>query len=284
MIALNLHIHMLSLNCKGRLLFVDHPIVMGIINITPDSFYAGSRIGSEDALIRLAEKMLKDGATILDIGGVSTRPGASDVSIDEELNRVVPAVEIISEKFPDAFISVDSFRSEVARAALDAGASIINDIGAGDFEALIRLSVSRKAPYICMHSRGNPGTMQLLTKYDDIVSELLDYFIKRKSLCRELGLKDLIVDPGFGFAKNIQQNFKLLKNLNLFSMLELPVLVGLSRKSTIYKTLDTSAAESLNGSTVMHTLALEQGAKILRTHDVKETVEAIRLWMSYTYA
>lgn len=275
---------MYSLNCKGRLLSFSQPIVMGIINITPDSFYSGSRIDSEEALIRLAEKMLKEGAAILDIGGMSTRPGAADLSIEEELNRVIPAIEILTKKFPDAFISIDSFRLEVARAALDAGASMLNDIGAGSFEELISLSVSRKAPYICMHSRGNPSTMQSFTKYDDIVGELLDYFIKRKSLCREQGLKDLVVDPGFGFAKTIQQNFKLLKNLNLFRMLELPILVGLSRKSTVYKTLDTTAAESLNGSTVMHTLALEQGANILRVHDVKEAVEAIRLWMSYTSA
>jgi dihydropteroate synthase len=275
---------MLSLNCKGRLLLIREPIVMGVINVTPDSFYAGSRTESEKALIGLAEKMLNEGAAILDIGGLSSRPAAAEISVDEELSRVVPAIGILSKKFPDAFISVDSYRFEVTRAALDAGASIINDIGVGNFEEMVSLSVARKVPYICMHNRGNPRTMQSMTEYDDITAEVLDFFIRRKSACHQLGLKDLVIDPGFGFAKTIQQNFRLLKELKMLHILESPILVGLSRKSTVYKTLDISPAEALNGSTVMHTLALEQGANILRVHDVREAVEAIRLWMSYANA
>jgi dihydropteroate synthase len=275
---------MYSLNCKGRLLSLEDPVVMGILNITPDSFYPGSRIHSREELFRHAEDMLTAGAAILDLGGLSTRPGAEEISIAEELERVVPAIRLISERFPQAYISVDCYRYEVAKAALDAGAVIINDIGAGEPDKLVTLAASENVPYICMHMRGNPGNMQQLTDYDDLITELLDYFIRRKRDCIRMGLKDLIIDPGFGFAKTIPQNFLLLKHMKLLNILELPVMVGLSRKATIYKTLGIQAEDALNGTTVMHTLALEQGARILRVHDVKEAVETIRLWKSYASA
>jgi dihydropteroate synthase len=257
---------------------------MGVLNITPDSFFAGSRIRSEEMLISQAEKMLEEGAAILDLGGLSSRPGALEISSDAELERVVPAISLLSSRYPSAFISVDSYRYKVAEAALYAGASIINDIGAGENEELPKLAAAFQTPYVCMHIRGNPRNMQQLTSYDDISAELLDYFIKRKGECIRLGAKDIIIDPGFGFAKTIEQNFLLLKQMNLLGMLGLPIMVGLSRKATVYKSLNIKPEESLNGTTVMHTLALEQGAQILRVHDVKEAVETIRLWTSYANA
>lgn len=275
---------MYSLNCRGRLLSWKSPIVMGILNVTPDSFYSGSRIYSEDMLLRRAENMLTEGATIIDLGGLSSRPGAEEISIEEEMERVIPAISLISSRFPSAFISVDSYRYAVAKAALDAGASIINDIGAAENEGLPELAVSSGAPYICMHMRGIPETMQQLTHYDDLLTEVLDFFIWRKEKFLRMGLKDIIVDPGFGFAKTIKQNFLLLKNMKLLGVLDLPVLVGISRKATVYKTLEITPEASLNGTTVMHTLALEQGAQILRVHDVREAIEAIRLWSSYASA
>jgi dihydropteroate synthase len=275
---------MYSLNCKGRLISWEDPIVMGVLNMTPDSFYAGSRIRSEDMLIRQAEKMLTEGAAILDLGGLSSRPGALEISVDAEMERVVPAIRLISSRFPASFISVDSYRYKVAKAALDEGASLINDIGAGENENLAGLAAAEGVPYICMHMRGNPITMQQLTTYEDIVAEVVDFFIRRKSEYSRMGIKDLIIDPGFGFAKTIEQNFLLLKKMKLLQMLDLPVLVGLSRKATVYKTLHIKPEESLNGTTVLHTLALEQGAQILRAHDVKEAVETIRLWTSYANA
>ena len=275
---------MYSLNCNGRLLAWENAIVMGILNLTPDSFYAGSRVQSGEMLIRQADKMLAEGASILDLGGLSSRPGAREVSEEEELERVVPAIRILSRRHPDAIISVDSYRYKVAEAALDAGASIVNDIGAGEHESLAALAAARQVPYICMHIRGNPENMQQFTEYEDIAREVLDFFIGRKSLYLQMGVHDLIADPGFGFAKTARQNLVLLKQLKLLQMLDLPVLVGLSRKSTIYRTLDITPEDSLNGTTVLHTLALEQGANILRVHDVREAVEAIRLWTSYTSA
>ena len=228
--------------------------------------------------------MLLDGASILDLGGLSTRPGSKEISEDAEMERVVPAIRLLISRFPSAIISVDSYRYKVAESALNAGASIINDISTGETDLLAELAADRKAPYICMHMRGNPGTMQSLTGYNDMISELLSYFNLRIDKYYRLGIKDVIIDPGFGFAKTIDQNFYLLKNINLLKILGLPIMVGLSRKSTIYKTLDITPHESLNGTTVLHTLALNQGAQILRVHDVKEAVQAIRLWTSYANA
>lgn len=275
---------MYSLNCKGRLLCWNDPIVMGILNITPDSFYSGSRIRSEDMLLDQADRMLTEGASILDMGGLSSRPGAAEISADAELRRVVPAVQLLSTRFPYAVISVDSYRYKVAEAALGAGASIINDIGAGTDEAMAELAAAEHVPYVCMHMRGNPGTMQGLTDYDDVTMEVLDFFIRRKAECIRLGLTDIILDPGFGFAKTHAQNFTLLKHLGLLGIPDLPLMVGLSRKATIYKTLNIKPEDALNGTTIMHTLALQGGAQILRVHDVKEAMEAVRLWTSYASA
>ena len=275
---------MYSLNCKGRLLNLECPVVMGVLNITPDSFYKNSRIQSADDLIRQAGNMLDSGAVILDLGGLSSRPGAVEISISEEIDRVVPAIQMISEKFPQSFISIDSYRYEVAKAALGAGAVMINDIGAGESDELVKLAVSEDVPYVCMHMRGKPENMESLTGYDDVITEVLDYFIRRRKECIRAGIKDMIIDPGFGFAKTIRQNFILLKHLKLLSILDLPVLVGLSRKATIYKTLGIQPEDALNGSSVLHTIAIGQGATLLRVHDVREAVEAIRLWKSYAEA
>jgi dihydropteroate synthase len=275
---------MYSLNCKGRLISWKEPIVMGILNMTPDSFYSGSRIRSEDMLLSQADRMLSEGASLLDMGGLSSRPGALEISETTELERVVPAVHLLSKNFPAAVISIDSYRYNVAKASLEAGASILNDIGAGENQGLAELAAAQQVPYICMHMRGNPRTMQQFTDYDDVAREVLDFFIQRRAKYLQIGLKDLIIDPGFGFAKTIEQNFILLKKMKMLSMLECPVMAGLSRKATIYKTLQVKPEESLNGSTVMHTLALEQGAQILRVHDVKEAMETIRLWTSYAHA
>jgi dihydropteroate synthase len=275
---------MYSLNCKGRSLSWKDPIVMGVLNITPDSFYPGSRIRSEEMLLNQAEKMLAEGAVILDIGGLSSRPGAAEISVEAEIERIIPAIRLLSAQFPATVISVDSYRYKVAKMAIDAGASIINDIGAGEQEDLAGLAASEGVPYICMHMRGTPKTMQQMTDYENIALEVLDYFISRKAQFTRTGVRDLIIDPGFGFAKTIRQNFQLLKQMKLFKMLNLPILAGLSRKATIYQTLQIKPEDALNGTTVLHTLALEQGADILRVHDVKPAVESIRLWTSYANA
>jgi dihydropteroate synthase len=275
---------MYSLNCKGRLLSWTNPIVMGVLNLTPDSFYSGSRIHSEEMLLNQAGKMLGEGAAILDLGGLSSRPGAAEISVEAEIERVVPAIRLLSGYFPAAIISVDSYRYKVAKMALDAGASIINDIGAGDGDELAQLAASERVPYICMHMRGTPKTMQQMTDYENIGLEVLDYFISRKAHFNRMGIADLIIDPGFGFAKTIPQNFQLLKRMRTLKMLDLPILVGLSRKATIYQTLQIKPEDALNGTTVLHTLALEQGAGILRVHDVKPAIESIRLWTSYANA
>lgn len=269
---------MFTLNCKGRLLVVDKPLVMGIINTTPDSFYEGSRFTVMDEILRQAEKMLKDGASILDIGGQSTRPGSSQVSADEEAERVVNVIRTLSLHFPDAIISIDTYSSRVAAMAVDAGACMVNDVSGGNLdEAMLQTVASLNVPYVCMHTKGTPETMQQLAVYEDVTREVLDHFIAKIAQCRKAGIKDVIIDPGFGFAKNSKHNFELLRNLSAFRMLDCPLLAGLSRKSTIYKTLGTDAKGALNGTTVLNTIALLNGANILRVHDVKEAVEAVSL-------
>jgi len=276
---------MFTLNCKGRLLVLDKPVVMGIINVTPDSFYTGSRFNGTDAILHIAEKMLNEGATILDIGGQSTRPGSEPISANEELKRVIGPIEAIANKFPEAFISIDTYYSAVATEAVHAGAEIVNDISAGKLDdQMIPLISTLQVPYILMHMQGTPKTMQKETQYENICKEVLDFFIKRVKETQEAGITDIIIDPGFGFGKTISQNFQLLKNFSLFKMLNLPLLAGLSRKSTIYKTLNISPEESLNGTTVLHTLSLLNGACILRVHDVKEAKEAIKLFSVYQEA
>ncbi len=271
---------MFTLNCKDRLLVIDKPVVMGIINITPDSFYAGSRFKGQDAVLRQAEKMIQEGATILDIGGQSTRPGSEPVGAEEELKRIIEPVRSISEYFPDTFISVDTFHAKVAVEAVHNGACIINDISAGTMDkALLPAISSLGVPYVLMHMKDTPATMQQQPQYENVVSEVLDFFIRQTAELEKAGITDILIDPGFGFGKTIAHNFDLLKNLAVFTMLQKPILAGISRKSTIYKTLGVTAAEALNGTSVLNTIALLNGASVLRVHDVKEAAEAITLFV-----
>jgi len=251
---------------------------MGIINATPDSFFSKSRQPGIDASLNKAEQMLQEGATILDIGGQSTRPGSSLVGADEELKRVMPVVESIHQHFPEAILSIDTYLAKVAQETVEAGVSIVNDISAGYMdEAMLPTVAALQVPYVCMHMKGTPQTMQQFASYQDITREVIDFFIHRIEDCRLAGIHDIIIDPGFGFSKTIKHNFQLLKDLSLFSLLQKPLLVGISRKSTIYKTLNSSPEEALNGTTVLNTIGLLNGALILRVHDVKEAVEAIEL-------
>lgn len=251
---------------------------MGILNLTPDSFYSESRILADNQLLNTAEVMLKDGATFLDIGGYSTRPGAAYVKTEEELRRVLPALTLLLKEFPEALISIDTFKSKVAAACLQEGAAMINDVSAGLLdEDMMEVVGKYRVPYVMMHMKGTPHTMKHLNQYEDMMREILLYFSERIKAARNHGIADVIIDPGFGFSKNISQNFELLKKLEFFDMLELPLLAGLSRKSTIYKTLGLEPADALNGTTVLNTVALLKGANILRVHDVKEAVEAVKL-------
>ena len=270
---------MFTLNCKGRLLLIDQPIVMGIINATPDSFFGGSRFNSVDEIVAKAANMLNDGADIIDIGGQSTRPGSEMKSADEEIERVVPAIKAIANRSPHAFISIDTFYSKVAIAAVEAGATIVNDISAGSIDnKMIQTIAELKVPYVLMHMKGTPQTMQQNAVYENVTREVLDFFIAKTNELRNAGIIDLIIDPGFGFAKTIDQNFELLKNLSVFKMLDKAIMLGVSRKSTVYKTLGVSADDALNGTTVLNTIGLMNGASILRVHDVKEAKEAVTLF------
>lgn len=276
---------MFTLNCKGKLLTITEPVVMGIMNITPDSFYGGSRMQDEDAWVAAADTMLKQGALILDIGGQSTRPGSIAVDAAAEKERVIPAIRTLHQHFPEAILSVDTYHSAVAAAAVQAGASIVNDISAGNMDPnMIPLVAEMQVPYIAMHMKGTPATMEKHAVYEHVAMEVLDYFIAKTQELQKAGIKDIIIDPGFGFSKTVQQNFELLKHLHLLKALEKPLLAGLSRKSTIWKTLDITPDEALNGTTVLNTLALQQGASIIRVHDVKEAVEAVRLYQAFQKA
>jgi dihydropteroate synthase len=270
---------MFTLNCKGRLLVIGKPVVMGIINATPDSFFGGSRFNGVDEIVTEAEKMLNDGADIIDIGGQSTRPGSDLIPAAEEIKRVVPAIKTITKKFPKAFISIDTFYSKVAVAAVGAGATIINDISAGSLDnKMIETVAELKVPYVLMHMKGTPQTMQQNTTYENVTRDVLDFFIAKTHELKNAGIVDIIIDPGFGFAKTIDQNFELLKDLSVFKMLDKAIMLGISRKSTIYKTLGTGANEALNGTSVLNTIGLMNGASILRVHDVKEAKEAVKLF------
>jgi dihydropteroate synthase len=276
---------MFTLNCKGRLIVIDKPIVMGIINTTPDSFYSGSRLANEKEVLLRAETMIQQGATILDIGGQSTRPGSEQVGAEEELRRVLPAIESIAERFPGVLISIDSFYSKVVRESVMAGAHIVNDVSAGSIdEALLPTVAALKAPYVLMHMKGHPQTMQLNPSYDNVVTEVFDSLNFKISELIKSGINDIIIDPGFGFGKTATHNFKLLKELPFFTQLNKPLLVGLSRKATVYKTLGIKPGEALNGTTVLHTIALLNGAHILRVHDVREAMEAVKLVEEYSVA
>lgn len=269
---------MFTLNCKGKLLTINQPIVMGILNINEDSFYSGNRYTANDELLLRAQQMTADGAAILDIGGQSTRPGSEMISAEEELARVIPAIESIHKFFPETIISVDTFYAKVAKEAVHAGASIINDISAGSIDdELIDTVASLNVPYVLMHMQGTPQTMQKHPYYEDVCREVLDFLIQKVALLKDKGIKDIIVDPGFGFGKTATHNFTLLKNLHLFKILDHPLLLGISRKGFIYRTLGVNAEEALNGTTVLNTIGLVNGASILRVHDVKQAAEAIQL-------
>lgn len=266
------------INCKGNLIDLKVPKVMGILNLTPDSFYDGGRIKTEKEICVRTEKMLAEGATFIDIGAYSSRPGADDVSEEEELGRILPVVKLLLQEFPEILISIDTFRSEIAEKCVEAGAAMINDISGGNLDPKMAKTVANlQVPYIMMHMRGNPKNMIELNKYDDLLQDILFYFSKKVAEARALGINDLIIDPGFGFSKNIEQNFELLSKLELFKLLELPLLAGISRKSLIYKTFHTTPDEALNGTTVLNTVSLLKGANILRVHDVKEAVECVKL-------
>jgi dihydropteroate synthase len=267
------------INAGGRLLDLEIPKVMGIINITPDSFYKGSRYITDEEILGTATKMFEDGADILDVGGYSSRPGAKDISVDEESNRVLKAIKLINRELPDAIISIDTFRADIAReAVLECGAHIINDISGGDADSKMFSIVEKlNVPYILMHMKGDPRTMQNNPVYEDIVADILKWLGERIFKLKSAGLRDIIIDPGFGFGKTINHNFELLRRLGDFSIAGLPVLVGISRKSMIWKTLDISVDEALNGTTALNAIAIFNGADILRVHDVKEAVQTVRL-------
>lgn len=276
---------MFTLNCKGKLLTIEQPLVMGIINATPDSFYKGDLNAGLEKIVEQAGKMISEGADIIDIGGQSTRPGSSRISASEEIQRVIPVIDSIVAAYPQTILSIDTYHSQVAEAAIKAGASIVNDISAGSLDPeMINCVSSLNVPYICMHMKGTPENMQNNPTYEDLVKEVLDFFIEKTDQCKRAGIKDLVVDPGFGFGKTIHQNFNLLRQLSVFKILDQPILAGLSRKSMIYKTLGIDVSEALNGSAVLNTIALQQGASILRVHDVKEAKEAVTLFTAFDKA
>ncbi|MDH3323473.1 MAG: dihydropteroate synthase [Flavobacteriaceae bacterium] len=271
----------MTINCKGHLIDLSSPKVMGILNITPDSFYDGGKYNSEKAILKHVEQMLLEGATFIDIGAYSSKPGADFVSEDEELARILPIITHVLKELPEALLSIDTFRSRVAKECIQMGAALINDISAGKLDdTMLNTVADLHVPYIMMHMRGTPQTMQKQIVYNNLIKDILFYFSERIAAARQLGIVDIIIDPGFGFAKTLEQNFELLNQLELFNMLELPLLVGLSRKSMIYKTLQNSASEALNGTTALNTIALQKGANILRVHDVKEAIETIQLVQS----
>jgi dihydropteroate synthase len=267
-----------TLNFNGRLVNLDQPKVMGVLNITPDSFYEGSRLKDGVEILRKTEKFLSEGADFIDVGGYSSRPGADNISETEELNRTVTAVKLIVKHFPDLIISIDTYRATVARQAVEEGALMINDISGGALDPKMYETVAAlNLPYVLMHMRGTPQNMAKQTHYDNLLKDLLDYFHPRIYKLRQSGVKDIIVDPGFGFAKTIAQNFEILNQLDVLKMLGVPILVGLSRKAMVWKTLEVKPEEALNGTTFLNTVALNKGADIIRVHDVKEAVEVIKL-------
>ncbi|NET31397.1 MAG: dihydropteroate synthase [Cyanothece sp. SIO1E1] len=268
-----------TLNCNGTLVDLEEPIVMGIINVTPDSFYANSRASSVDQALQLAERHLNEGATILDVGGMSSRPGAKIIGVEEELERVLPIIEAIKLQFPQAIISLDTVRAKVAAAGVASGVGLINDISAGGIdEQLFSTVANLNVPYILMHMQGKPSNMQSQPTYDNVIQEIFDFFVKKVGELRALGVKDIIIDPGFGFGKQLEHNYTLLRSMHVFKVLGLPILAGLSRKSMIYRLLDIEPEQALAGTAALHMVALQQGSKILRVHDVREANEVIKLW------
>jgi dihydropteroate synthase len=268
-----------SLNCGGKILSLASPLVMGIINVNHDSFYTQSRITELNAILKKVSQMIIDGASIIDIGAMSSKPGALISNPNEEISIITPIVRAMVAEYPNLIISIDTIHSQVANAAVDAGATMINDISAGDFdEKMIPMVAALKVPYIMMHKKGMPEDMQISPQYDDVVMEIITYFVNKIKLAREAGILDLIIDPGFGFGKTIDHNYEILKALEVFQIFDVPILAGISRKSMIYKYLESNADEALNGTTALNMFALLKGAKILRVHDVKEASECIKLY------
>jgi len=269
----------LSLNCKGQLIDLSTPKVMGILNITPDSFYDGGKFKDSKSILVQTEKLISEGATFVDVGAYSSRPGANFVSENEELHRIIPVVELILKHFPKTLISIDSFRANVIRECVNAGAVISNDISAGHLDDQMMKTIGELGiPYIMMHMRGTPQTMQNLTHYDHLITEIFSYFSERVQLAKQHKIMDVVIDPGFGFAKTLSQNYELLGKLEFFQNLNCPILCGVSRKSMIYKTLNCLPKEALNGTTALNMVALMNGTNILRVHDVKEALECVKLF------
>jgi dihydropteroate synthase len=269
----------MTINCKGQLIDLNSPKVMGIFNVTPDSFYDGGKYKDETDILNQVETMLKHNVTFIDIGGYSSRPGADFVSVQEELNRVIPVVELILKHFPKTLISIDTFRSAIAKESIEAGAALINDISAGKLDENMLSTVGKLGvPYVMMHLKGNPKTMQQQTQYDDLLKDISTYFAEQIAKAHAKKINDIIIDPGFGFAKTLDQNFELLNKFELLQLIDKPVLAGVSRKSMIYKTLNSTSENALNGTTALHMVALQKGAKILRAHDVKEAMECVTLF------
>ena len=269
----------MTINCKGQLIDLSTPKIMGILNVTPNSFYDGGKFTLSENGLSQVRKMLDEGATFIDIGAYSSKPNSEFVSEEEERNRILPVVQGILKKFPDALLSIDTFRSGIAAVCIENGVAVINDISAGNLdEKMMEVIAKHNVPYIMMHLRGTPQTMQTMTNYENIIKEMLLYFSEKVSKARSLGINDLIVDPGFGFAKTLEQNYEVLQNFEIFKMLDLPILAGISRKSMVYKPLGLTANEALNGTTVLNTIALTKGANILRVHDVKEALECVTLY------
>lgn len=272
-----------TLQSKGRLLDISKPVVMGILNATPDSFYNKGKDSNLDSLLRNAEKMLTEGAAILDIGGASTKPGAELIAASEELKRVIPVIEAIAKRFPQAWLSVDTYHSSVATEAIQAGASIINDVSSGSIDAqMLQTVAALKVPYIAMHMKGIPKTMQHNPQYGNATLEVLQYLQNTCNNCKQAGITDIIIDPGFGFGKTLEHNYELLANMHTLRMLGKPILAGISRKGMIWRALNSSPEEALNGTTALNMVALQQGANILRVHDVKEAVEVVKLFLLLT--
>lgn len=268
-----------TLQSRGRLLDISTPVVMGILNATPDSFYNQGRDSDTDSMLRNAERMLNEGATILDVGGASTKPGSAIIDPEEELKRVMPAIEALHKRFPEAWLSVDTYHSKVATVAVKAGASIINDVSSGSIDGNMIATVAQlQVPYIAMHMQGTPATMQQNPQYSNVTLDILNYLRKMVDKCEAAGIKDIIIDPGFGFGKTLEHNYELLSNMHTLRILGKPVLAGISRKGMIWKALGTAPEEALNGTTALHMVALQQGANILRAHDVKEAMETIKLY------
>ena len=268
----------MTINLRGKLINFSVPKIMGILNITPDSFYDGGRYNSRDKIKKQIEKMIISGADIIDIGGYSSRPGAKQISIEDELNRVIPAIEILKQKFPETIVSIDTFRSRVAREAIISGADIVNDISGGNLDPNMFETVSKhKVTYILMHMRGSPKNMMSKTDYENVTKDVCKYFSERIDKAKSFGINDIIIDPGFGFSKTTQQNYEIFNNLEFFKEFQRPIIIGISRKSMIYKILNTTPEKALNGSSVLHTISLMKGANILRTHDVKEALECVKI-------